>query len=137
VADGITLVYAGSQEGATRLRSITEEAGWHLEQSSNWRQALDLAVNLPATVFIYDRDANPREWRDALRRTANMRRGPMFLMISRFADEQMWAELLVGRGYDLLLAPLEAAEVVRTIRSAHAHHVNRGAAKGAVSLRAT
>ena len=131
MADEITLVYAGSRKRAMPLRRITAEAGWRLEQCSNWRQAIDLAVHIRATVFIYDRDANPREWLEALRRTQDISEAPAFLMISRYADERMWAELLARRGYDLLLTPLEPAEVLRTIGSAHAHRLRRTTAAAA------
>ena len=128
MADEIRLVYAGPIKGAIPLRRIAEGAGWRLEECKNWKRALELAERLQATVFIYDRDANPSEWPEALRQSLDRTQPPAFLLISRFADESMWAELLVNSGYDLLLAPLEPADVVRTVEAAHEHHLRAAVA---------
>ena|SRR5579884_2215207 len=114
----ITVVYVGP---ASPLQQIAEQAGWRLEVCRTWKGALDAAERLGATVVIYDRDANPDGWQKALRRTLHLSARPSFLLVSRFADERMWAELLDNGGYDLLTAPLEAHEVVRTVDAAHGH----------------
>ena len=121
MAERIDLVLAGPKQTETRLREIVESAGWQLHHSPEWRLALDLAVRLGATVFMFDYDANPSEWEDALGRVLNWSHAPAFLMTSRLADDRLWAELLARGGYDLLLTPFDDAEVQRTIRSAHQH----------------
>ena len=120
-----TLVYAGPRKSSETLRRIVQKAGWHFRWNTRWRDALAVAVRVRATVFIYDRDANPREWSEALGNALNTTNAPAFLMASRFADERMWAELLVQSGYDLLLTPFEPLEVLRTIESAHRQRSRR------------
>jgi len=114
-----TLVYAGPRKSSETLRRIVQKAGWHFRWSTRWRDALAVAVRVRATVFIYDRDANPCEWSEALEDALNTTIAPAFLMSSRLADESMWAELLVQSGFDLLLTPFDPEEVLRTIESAH------------------
>jgi DNA-binding NtrC family response regulator len=128
MAEALTLVFAGPKGRATTLRKIVEQAGWHLQSASDWRRALDLAEHVHASVFVYDRDANPEDWTEALDQIVESGGGPAFLMASRLADEQMWAELLVRRGYDLLMTPFDRAEVLRAIESAHLHRSDMGIA---------
>ena len=71
------------------------------------------------TIFLYDRDTNPAGWMHALEAAITMCAPSAFIMISRLADDQMWADLLNRGGYDLLLKPLNDNEVVRTLQSAH------------------
>lgn len=115
------LVFAGPPETAESLRAIVADTGWQVLQNSDWRLAADLAKHSGATVFIYDRDANPKDWAEALGRVLCASLPTEFLMISRFADDSMWAELLARCGYDLLLHPLNRTEVLRTIDSASGH----------------
>jgi DNA-binding NtrC family response regulator len=130
MAEALTLVFAGPKGRATTLRNIVKEAGWQLQSASDWRRALDLAEHAHASVFVYDRDANPEEWAEALREVldagGDSGEGPAFLMTSRLADESMWAELLIRRGYDLLMTPFDRVAVLRAIESAHLRHAEAG-----------
>ncbi len=130
MAEALTLVFAGPKGRATTLRKIVEKAGWQLQSASDWRRALDLAEHAHASVFVYDRDANPEEWAEALRKVLDTGGdngdSPAFLMTSRLADESMWAELLIRRGYDLLMTPFDRAEVLRAIESARLHRADSG-----------
>jgi DNA-binding NtrC family response regulator len=125
MAEVQTLVYAGPKKSSETLRRIVQKAGWRFRSNAQWRNALDVAVRIRATVFIYDRDANPCEWSEALGNALHTANAPAFLMASRLADERMWAELLVQSGYDLLLTPFEPQEVLRTIESAHRQRSRR------------
>jgi DNA-binding response OmpR family regulator len=40
---------------------------------------------------------------------------PLLLVVSKHADENLWAEVLNLGGYDVLLKPFERAEVVRVV----------------------
>ncbi len=122
LAEKIKLVFAGPKETAAPLRRIVEEAGWRLYHNPDWRWALNSAVRSGATVFLFDCDANPSEWEEALGQVVNAANGAAFIMTSRLADDRLWAELLARGGYDLILKPFNSAEVLRTIRSAHARH---------------
>ena len=43
---------------------------------------------------------------------------PMFIVTSRLADDALWAEVLNVGGYDLLLKPFRAEEVIRMVHVA-------------------
>ena len=42
----------------------------------------------------------------------------MFIVTSRLADDALWAEVLNVGGYDLLLKPFRAEEVIRMVHAA-------------------
>lgn len=43
---------------------------------------------------------------------------PRLLVVSRYADERLWAEVLNLGGYDVLLKPFEPMEVTRVVAAA-------------------
>jgi DNA-binding response OmpR family regulator len=61
------------------------------------------------------------DWRDVLSDTESREPAPLVIVISRLADERMWAEVLNLGGYDLFTKPFDAHEVVRVLNSAWFH----------------
>ncbi len=64
-------------------------------------------------VVISDACLPDGTWKDLLGCTSLLADAPNVIVTSRLADERLWAEVLNLGGYDLLVAPYEADEVVR------------------------
>jgi DNA-binding response OmpR family regulator len=67
---------------------------------------------------ICDRDLPDGDWRQLWDILAREPKPPMFIVTSRLADDALWAEVLNVGGYDLLLKPFRAEEVIRMVHGA-------------------
>jgi len=54
-------------------------------------------------------------WKDILRTAETQSQAPLVLVVSRHADDRLWAEVLNLGGYDLLLKPFDRSEVTRVV----------------------
>jgi DNA-binding NtrC family response regulator len=74
----------------------------------------------PVAVMIVDGDARAFSWREWLEQISSTDTGPApkLIVLSRFADDRMWAEALNLGAYDLLPRPLVADELAWVVRSA-------------------
>ena len=68
--------------------------------------------------MICDRDLPDGDWRQLWDLLARDPSPPMFIVTSRLADDALWAEVLNVGGYDLLLKPFRAEEVIRMVHGA-------------------
>lgn len=84
-------------------------------------EAADHLRNSASSVVICERDLPDGDWKDILKETADMAPPPLLLVVSRNADESLWAEVLNLGGYDVLLKPFERSEVLRVISMAWRH----------------
>jgi len=57
-------------------------------------------------------------WKDLLREIQEMGSAPPLIVADRLADEGLWAEVLNMGGYDLLVKPFDAAEVIHVLAMA-------------------
>lgn len=72
----------------------------------------------PVGVVISNTELPDGTWKDLLNQSSKMSGAPNLIVMSRLADERLWADVLNRGGYDLLPMPCEAAEVVRIITQA-------------------
>jgi DNA-binding NtrC family response regulator len=64
-------------------------------------------------VVIADASLPDGTWKDLLGQLSLLADAPNIIVTSRLVDERLWAEVLNMGGYDLLVAPYDADEVVR------------------------
>jgi DNA-binding NtrC family response regulator len=102
------------------MAAALEASRWkpHFAKDGSEARALLAAQFIP--VVIMDGDAQAPSWRELLEQMpgAEASPGPKFIVVSRLADDRLWAEVLNLGGYDLLPKPLDADEVTRVVRSA-------------------
>ena len=70
------------------------------------------------SVVITERDLAVGNWKDVLKVMHGLREPPLLVVISRLADNNLWAEALNLGVYDVLAKPLVPEEVVRVLTSA-------------------
>ena len=102
-------------EDVTYLRHILHHRDWHIHLSTSTAEASRLIAMHNPCVIICERDLPDGNWKDILHQTESMAHAPLLLVVSRHADENLWAEVLNLGGYDVLLKPFDRAEVVRVV----------------------
>ena len=114
-----------SQEDRLCLRKIFCQSKWRLDVSECLRGARPLLGAPRINVVVTDCQLPDGGWEDVLH---EVERGPArtapIIVVSRLADERLWAEVLNLRGYDVLATPFRADEVRWSIRSAYRHWRN-------------
>jgi DNA-binding response OmpR family regulator len=92
----------------------------NLRFTTNGIDALATLAAEPVAVVIVDGDAEAPSWRELLGQISRHEAGsaPRLIVMSRLADDRMWAEVLNLGAYDLLPRPLAADELAWVVRSA-------------------
>lgn len=111
-----------SQEDRLCLRKIFLDSKWHLDVSESLRDARTLLSASHIGVVVTDCHLPDGGWKDVLHEVEHRpRKVPPVIVVSRLADERLWAEVLNLRGYDVLATPFQTDEVRWSIRSASRH----------------
>ena len=77
------------------------------------------------SVVITEHDLAVYNWKDVVNAIDGLREPPLLIVISRLADDSLWAEALNLGVYDVLAKPLVQAEVVRALTSAWINQLTR------------
>ena len=127
-AENITLLsVSADQDDHRSLRDVAQAAGWNLEAVRSCSEALRTAARTNPTVITCERELPDGSWRDLIHRLSGLQNPPPVVVLSRHADERLWAEVLNLGGYDVLAKPLEQNEVRRVISMAfrYGRHAER------------
>ena len=100
------------------LQRIIGPCRWELQWTSACGEAIDVFRRTRPAIVICDRDLMDGDWRGLWDILAREPKPPMFIVASRLADDALWAEVLNVGGYDLLLKPFRAEEVIRMVHAA-------------------
>ena len=106
------------REDRAALQRIIGPCKWELQWTSTCREAIDAFRRTSPHIVICDRDLPDGDWRQLWDILAREPRPPVFIVTSRLADDALWAEVLNVGGYDLLLKPFRAEEVIRMVHAA-------------------
>jgi len=79
--------------------------------------ALELLAQRGASVILYDADTG-QPWQDALPRFFAARPGVRVVLLTRLANHKMWLDLFDNGGFDLLVRPLQPADLRAVVRCA-------------------
>jgi DNA-binding response OmpR family regulator len=131
----IRAIFVGSDDSDFQhLCNIFRMMSWEISHVPTLRQALRNASLEQATHLLYEHlHGDNREWIKALEAADSLPQMPSFILVSRFGDEQLWAEVLNRGGYDLLLKPYESLEVTRVIRAARQYSLRHAIESGAMA----
>jgi DNA-binding response OmpR family regulator len=109
------LVVMSDDNDFQMLQEILTARGCALHACSSLAAAKLAITSSVPSVIICERDLPDGSWRRLLPAMDNVAAAPPLLVTSRFADEQLWAEVLNLGGYDVLLKPFDRAEVARVV----------------------
>jgi len=122
-ADAAVLLVSSQEADHSCLHRLLDQSRWRLRHARTLRGALRLLAEEPVAVLIGDAALPDDGWKGLLAATLALPCPPSVVISSHRADERLWAEVLNLGGYDVLLAPFEAGEVLRVLRSArHEYH---------------
>ena len=96
-----------------RLREILSQGNWKLHEAADCCEALALLRDQSVMVLLCERDYTDGNWEDLLNATASLTTPPNLIVLSRLANESLWAKVLNLGGFDVLMTPLEPEEVLR------------------------
>jgi DNA-binding response OmpR family regulator len=82
------------------------------------REALRQVWQRPPAVMLCERDLPDGTWRELWEQVRERDTPPSLIVVSRLADERLWAEVLNLGGYDVLSKPFDPAEVRRVVENA-------------------
>jgi DNA-binding response OmpR family regulator len=97
------------------LRHILHHSDWDITHVETVGAARKHLSRHAAAVILCERDLPDGSWSDILSTTSQMEQAPLLLVISRHADDALWAEVLNIGGYDVLLKPFDKGEVARVV----------------------
>ena len=122
--ENITLLaICPNQEDRQSLATILERDSWTIQGAPSLREATTLLHRGPNLVLC-EKDLPDGTWKDVFREARDLDNPPAFVVVSRLADERLWAEVLNLGGFDVLLKPFERSEVRRVMSMALRHWRN-------------
>lgn len=97
------------------LQHMFRRFGWRVHAAGSLRTAMAFLRERPTAVVICEKDLSDGNWRDVLDELKPLKDAPLLIVTSRLVDESLWAEVLNLGGYDVLMKPLDPAEVLRVV----------------------
>ena len=127
------------------LAALFERLPWKLTIAATLAEGIRYAMSERVRVVICEREWPGGNWQMLFDKIRELTHPPRLIVVSKVADESLWAEVLNLGGYDVLPTPFVADEVHRVVSYAvDSWHLQvqsspqRGqptAAKGATELR--
>jgi DNA-binding response OmpR family regulator len=122
--ENITLLaICPNQEDRQSLEKILDNGRWTIQGAPSLREATSLLQGKP-NLILCEKDLPDGTWKDVFREARDLDNPPAFVVVSRLADERLWAEVLNLGGFDVLLKPFERSEVLRVMGMAFRHWKN-------------
>lgn len=118
------LLVSPLKEDERSLDRLLSKSGWNVRTACTCREGVALLRKSAAAVVICERDLSDGDWRQILAASASLASPPSLIVVSRLADEYLWAEVLNLGGWDVLSKPFREEEVLRAIDSAWRHWIS-------------
>jgi len=119
--ENITLLAVNlNMEDRLSLERILDRQSWTIQGACSLREATTLLDRHP-NLILCEKDLPDGSWRDLVRASESFGDAPPIVVVSRHADERLWAEVLNIGGYDLLVKPFDTSEVRRVTSMALRH----------------
>jgi len=109
------LVVSPMEEDQKYFRLLFPRPAWRVLSVGSVRDAARLLEARPVGVVLTEHDLEDGTWSDLLDLAASAPWSPPVVVVSRHADEAMWARVLNLGGYDVLMKPFDATEVQRVV----------------------
>lgn len=117
-----TLIAVCSSEEDLRSLSDSLEANrWTVRHAHTCGEALQLMACENPAVVACEHELADGSWKDLFMLASRLEDPPPVVVVSRKADENLWAEVLNLGGYDVLSKPFDRTEVARVFEMASRH----------------
>ena len=112
------LLISPDEEDHEILDALFQHNSWTLHRAPSVNSASALLNESATSVVITERDLPVGDWKSVLDVIHDLPRAPLLIVISRAADNYLWAEALNLGAYDVLAKPLDQTEATRVLTSA-------------------
>ncbi len=113
------LILSPSDDDHAVLDQILDTPDWSVQHAPSVLFALrQLRRDPRVSVVVCECDLRPETWKEMLENLKLLSDAPALVVVSRVADEQLWAEALNLGAYDVLAKPFDVVEVRRVLTSA-------------------
>ena len=112
------LLISPDDEDHEVLNALFQHNSWILQRTYSVKSASALLNEGTTSVVITERDLPIGDWKGVLDVIHRLPRAPLLIVISRLADDYLWAEALNLGAYDVLAKPIDQAEAARVLTSA-------------------
>ena len=97
------------------LISILRGFGYNVRWSTTLSDGLIGLRTTAAPVVICESKLPDGTWKDLVQFAGSLEPCPPVIVSDRDADDKLWADVLTAGGYDVLLEPFEADDVMRSL----------------------
>jgi response regulator RpfG family c-di-GMP phosphodiesterase len=112
------LLVSPFKEDGVVLRRLLGDLPCDISRCRSTREAAAFLMSRAPSLIICERDLPDGTWRDVLSKADTLPNRPLLLVVSRYADESLWGEVLNLGGYDVLMKPFDPSEVARVVEMA-------------------
>jgi DNA-binding NtrC family response regulator len=100
------------------IRHILREDGWTTQEASAIADARNRIATGRTDVILTEDNVSDGNWLDILTLAQAVSPRSQVVVVSRIADERLWAEVLSMGGFDLLELPFDREELLRVANAA-------------------
>jgi DNA-binding NtrC family response regulator len=115
---GSVVLVSHDDQNRAALRRIFSDLGWEVREKRAVAEFRQCIKPRWSGVVLTECHLPDGTWQDILAHTATICPHAQVVVMSRLADERLWAEVLNRGAFDLLAEPVEQTEVVRVGTSA-------------------
>jgi DNA-binding NtrC family response regulator len=101
--------------GPSRLREVLEQSRWRLSVATAFDDAVRMLCSETIPVLICETQLADHLWKELVQTINDLPVRPSVIVASHQADPGLWIEALSAGIYGLFTAPLDRADVFRTI----------------------
>src|ERR1700737_3796150 len=116
--DVSSLAISSNEADLGFLRNMFDDSNWKLFTAQTYKEAMAQLSLERMPIVLCEGQLPDGNWKDVLSQLAPILNRPRLIVISRCADEKLWAEVLNMGGFDLLVTPFREEEVGFAIGSA-------------------
>ena|SRR5215831_10350691 len=114
----LSVMIVGTVEEDDAEKPLFGRFPWTIHRVTSCLGFLMHVFRLRPEVVICGEELPDGTWKDILGVVATLYSAPPVIVISKLADDNLWAEVLALGGYDALTEPLDPEEVRRVVEMA-------------------
>ena len=115
------LVVSANRDDFNAASRMLRHGQWRITRASSCKEAIEMMQENSFAVILCERDLPDGSWRNLADHVSGSPKPPSLLVMSRYADESLWSEVLNTGGYDVLPKPFDSGEFTRVIGMAWRH----------------
>ncbi len=109
------LVISPHKDDRSAVSQILQNPCWRIEHAASLEDAGKRLHERFASVILCETTLPDGSWKDLLARLHDLPVRPSVVVISRHANDDLWADVLSSGGYDVLSKPFDRRELVRVV----------------------